>query len=262
MLILIARDYEEMSRRAAAIVASRIERKPDTVLGLPTGGTPVGLYREIVRLSSEGLDLSGITTFNLDEYVGLASDHPQSFHRFMNVNLFDHVSVAPERTHIPAGLPTTDLEARCEAYESAIADAGGIDLQILGIGRDGHIGFNEPGSSLQSRTRVKTLAPETFRDNARYFDDGHQPVCAITMGIGTILDARNILMLASGVPKAEAVAMAVEGPLTASCPASALQWHPQVTFLIDEDAAGALSRLDYYRHVMKTTEGMTPSRSE
>jgi len=261
VLVLIARDYDEMSLRAAAIVAATVERKPDAVLGLPTGSTPVGLYRELVRLSSAGLDFSSVTTFNLDEYVGLAPDHPRSFRHFMDTNLFRHVPIDRERIHVPTGLPTTGLDARCAEYEASIAAAGGIALQILGIGRDGHIGFNEPTSSLQSRTRVKTLTAETMRDNARYFDEEQDaPVCAITMGIGTILDAKNILLLASGRSKASAIAKTVEGPIAASCPASALQWHQHATILVDEDAASELELIDYYRHVMATTEGVTPER--
>jgi glucosamine-6-phosphate deaminase len=208
-------------------------------------------YRELIRLSrEEGLDWSGVTTFNLDEYVGLSPEHPRSYHAFMQENFFRHVNLRPERTHLPDGL-AADIPAECARYEQAIRDAGGIDLQLLGIGSDGHIGFNEPSSSLASRTRIKTLTVQTRRDNARYFDNDvdHVPKHCITMGVGTIMEARTVLLLALGAQKAEAVAAACEGPITAMNPASVLQMHPTVKVILDEPAGSFLEKRDYYRDV-------------
>jgi len=250
MEIVIQPDAEAASRVAARIVSGFVRRKPRAVLGLATGRTPLALYRELIRLHrEEGLDFSGVTTFNLDEYVGLPADHPHSYHRFMQVHLFDHLNLSPARTHLPDGL-ASDIPAFCEAYETKIRGAGGIDLQVLGIGTDGHLGFNEPSSSLASRTRIKTLTPETLRDNAPDFPDpARQPHHVLTMGIGTILESRACLLLAFGKRKARAVAQAVEGPVSAMMPASALQLHRSTIVLLDEDAASELQRADYYRWV-------------
>ena len=197
----------------------------------------------------DGLDFSGVTTFNLDEYVGLAPEHPQSYAHYMREHFFCRVNIQPERIHVPNGL-APDLPAHCEAYEAAIREAGGIDLQLLGLGSDGHIGFNEPSSSLGSRTRLKTLTEQTIRDNARFFaSPGEVPHHVITMGVGTILDARRCMVLAFGEGKAKAVADMVEGPVTADVPASALQFHPSCALLVDEAAAGRLKRAEYYRWV-------------
>ena len=263
MLVVLAADTAALDREAARIVAHRIREKPTITLGLASGSTPLGMYRELIRLHrEEGLDLSAVTTFNLDEYLGLAPSHPRSFHRFMREALFDHVNIAPERIHVPDGAVSGDLEAYCAEYERRIAGAGGIDLQVLGIGRDGHVGFNEPTSSLASRTRVKTLTLATIEDNRRVFGEGEPvPECAITMGIGTILEAREILLLGAGPAKRDAVARAVEGPLTASVTASALQLHPRVTVLLDREAAAGLRHLDYYERVMRTTAAITPGRA-
>lgn len=227
-----------------------IRAKPTAVLGLATGSTPLEFYNALATSHArEGLDLSGVTTFNLDEYVGLGGDHPRSYAWYMRENFFSKVNVAPERVHIPDGL-TGDIPAHCEAYEAAIQAAGGIDLQLLGLGSDGHIGFNEPSSSLRSRTRLKTLTERTIQDNTRFFDSSEEvPRHVITMGVGTILDARRCLVLAFGEGKANAVAATVEGPITADVPASALQFHPRCTLLVDEEAAGQLKRMDYYRWV-------------
>jgi glucosamine-6-phosphate deaminase len=197
----------------------------------------------------EGLDFSRVTTFNLDEYLSLDPDHPQSYRCFMRENFFRHVNVDPGRVNIPDGL-ATGLEDECERYEGVIRDAGGIDLQLLGLGRDGHIGFNEPSSSLGSRTRVKTLAQETIQDNARFFDRPEDvPRFALTMGVGTIMEARRILLLASGKSKAEALRATIEGTITAEFTASILQLHPRVIMVADEDAAARLKRREYYRYV-------------
>lgn len=250
MEVVIRNDAEEASRLAAGFIARAIRRKPDAVLGLATGSTPLGLYRELIRLHrEEGLDFARVTTFNLDEYVGLSPDHPASYNTFMHENLFNHVNVPETQIHIPDGL-AEDIPGHCTAYEDAIRRAGGIDVQVLGIGSDGHIGFNEPTSSLASRTRIKTLTEATVRDNARFFaTEAEVPKHVITMGIGTIMEARACLMLAFGANKSRALAQAVEGPVTASVPASALQFHPVAKAFLDEAAAADLELADYYRWV-------------
>lgn len=252
MEIIITPNADTAGRMAAGYLASLLQRNKRTVLGLATGSTPLPVYRELVRLHKEdGLDFSQATSFNLDEYVGLAADHPASYHAFMQENLFSQVNFAPGHNHLPDGL-ATDIPAHCEAYENAIRQAGGIDVQILGIGTDGHIGFNEPISSLASRTRIKTLTAQTRHDNARFFSSPEDvPQHVITMGIGTIMDVRSVVMLASGEGKAEAIAAMVEGPVTANVPASVLQMHPVVKVIIDEAAAGKLRRREYYRHVFE-----------
>jgi glucosamine-6-phosphate deaminase len=250
MEVIIQKDYEQMSKAAAEIVVEVLNAKPNAVLGMATGSTPLGLYQELVRLhKEEELDFSHVTTFNLDEYVGLQTNHPQSYHYFMHEHFFKHVNVPPENVNIPSG-STSNFPAFCEWYEQRIADCGGIDLQILGIGSDGHIAFNEPTSSLSSRTRLKTLSKQTIDDNARFFENREDvPVYAITMGVETILEARKLILLASGKGKAEAIAQAVEGPVTSMITASALQWHRDAKVIIDEDAAGELEMRDYYEFI-------------
>jgi len=259
MEVTIAETYEEMSKAAAAVVADVLNAKPSAVLGLATGSTPVGCYQELARMhKEEGLDFSRVMTFNLDEYVGLPVTDERSFHYFMHENFFKDVNVPEQNIHIPSGT-TSNYRAFCEWYEQRIADCGGIDLQILGIGSDGHIAFNEPTSSLCSRTRLKTLAKSTIDDNARFFDKPEDvPVYAITMGVGTILEAKEVLFLANGEQKAEAVAAMVEGPVTSMLTASALQLHPSVKVFIDRDAAGALKMTDYYEWVQKMKPGAPP----
>jgi len=210
----------------------------------------MGLYNELIRMHRErGLDCSKLTTFNLDEYVGLSSNHPASYLRYMQENLFAHINVQPDHIHIPDGV-ASDIPKCCDEYEAAIRKAGGIDLQVLGIGNDGHIGFNEPTSSLASRTRIKTLTQNTIAANQRFFSPGEPvPHHVITMGVGTIMEARTCLLFAYGEGKAEAVAAMVEGPITAMCPASILQMHPQTVVIIDEPASRLLKRADYYRYV-------------
>ena len=250
MEVIITPSPAEASAEAARIVAALIRTKPRAVLGLATGSTPLVFYRELVTMHSRGeVDFAEVTTFNLDEYAGLSPDHPQSYAYFMRGQFFSRVNVAPSRIHIPDGL-ARDIPAHCEAYEAAIRNAGGIDLQLLGLGSDGHIGFNEPTSSLGSRTRLKTLTERTLRDNARFFASPSEvPRHVITMGVGTILDARRCVVLAFGAQKAAAVAAMVEGPITADVPASALQFHARCALLIDEAAAAQLKRADYYRWV-------------
>jgi glucosamine-6-phosphate deaminase len=256
MRIIISESYEEMSRAGAKIVAKALNRKPNAVLGLATGSTPLGLYKELVRMHREdGLDFSQVTTFNLDEYVGLRKDHPQSYHYFMYENLFKHINIAPQNIYIPSGT-TDNYEAFCRWYEQRIVECGGIDLQLLGIGSDGHIAFNEPSSSLGSRTRIKTLARQTIADNARFFGKFEDvPVYAITMGVGTILEAREVLLVANGENKAQAVAEAIEGPVTSMITASALQLHPDTTAVLDRAAATKLKMIEYYEWIQAKWPG-------
>ena len=219
MEIIILPTAEEASEVAARLVARQVLEKPHSVLGLATGSTPCRLYQSLARKHrAEGLDFSRVTSFNLDEYVGLAPEHPASYHRFMENNLFSHVNIPHERIHIPDGL-AADIPAHCAAYEQTIREAGGIDLQILGLGSDGHLGFNEPGSSLASRTRIKTLTERTRSDNARFFTADEQvPHHVITMGLGTIMESRMCLLLAFGKGKAEAVAASVASVESVSLP--------------------------------------------
>ncbi len=241
--ISIVKDYDKMSKRAARIIADAIRNKPNLVLGLATGGTPVGCYQELIRMhKEEGLDFSRVITFNLDEYIGLPPTHPQSYRYFMDENLFRHVNIKIENTYVPDGL-SADLQRTCKEFEELIKRAGGIDLQLLGIGANGHIAFNEPGSSFDSRTMVVNLSKRTIKDNARFFKSIEEvPRQALSMGMETIMEVRKIILLASGVGKAEAVAKSVEGPITTDVPASILQRHPNCIFILDEEAASKLVR--------------------
>lgn len=250
MRVIVEHTAANVALRAARIVADLVRRKPNCVLGLATGSTPLGMYAELIRMHrEEGLDFSRVVTFNLDEYVGLEPAHPQSYRYFMNEHFFRHINIDPRNTHVPDGR-ALDFDAHCQQYEKQIHDRGGIDLQVLGIGSDGHIAFNEPGSSLGSRTRLKTLTAETVRDNARFFgSEKAVPRLAITMGVGTILESRQCLLLACGSNKARAIRDAVEGPITAQVTASALQLHRDVICIVDEEAASLLARHDYYREV-------------
>jgi len=251
MEVTIHSDAQSASNLAARVVARLVHDKPDAVLGLAPGSAPQLLYKELIRLHRiGGLDFSRIIAFNLDEYAGLGPDHPASFHHFMWKNLFAHINIKPVNVHFPDGL-SEDIPASCAAYEQAILDAGGIDLQVLGIGTDGHIGLNEPTSSFASRTRIKTLTHQTVAENAIYFEGNESkvPMHAITMGIGTIMDARAILMLAVGVHKTKAVAAAVEGPVSAMVPASILQHHPRAKIFMDEQAAAGLKLSEYYHWI-------------
>lgn len=250
MRVIVEPQPEGVAKSAARFVARLVRRKPNCVLGLATGSTPLGMYRELIRMHrEEGLDFSRVVTFNLDEYVGLSPSHPQSYRRFMQENLFDRLNIEPRNTHVPDGR-ALDFDAFCQQYERMIVETGGIDLQVLGIGSDGHIAFNEPGSSLGSRTRLKTLTEETIRDNARFFGSAEQvPRLAITMGVGTILESRQCLLLACGSTKARAIRDTIEGPVTAQVTASALQLHRDVIAVVDEEAGRLLERRDYYREV-------------
>jgi glucosamine-6-phosphate deaminase len=250
MRVIVENDAASVARTAAGFVADLVRRKPACVLGLATGSTPLGMYNELIRMHlDEGLDFSRVVTFNLDEYVGLGPTHPHSYRYFMQKNLFDQINVDVRNTHVPDGR-ALDFHVFCQQYEKTIADCGGIDLQVLGIGSDGHIAFNEPGSSLGSRTRLKTLAPETIQDNARFFGSAEAvPRLAVTMGVGTILESRQCLLLATGEHKAKAIRNTIEGPVTAQVTASALQLHRDVIAVVDQEAGRLLERRDYYRHV-------------
>lgn len=259
MEIIIADSYPEMSRLAANVIERQLLRKPSSVLGLATGSTPVGMYQDLVRRhKEEGLDFSKIITFNLDEYLDVAPSHPQSYRYFMDHNLFSHINVDPQNIHVPYG-HAGEVDEFCDWYEDEIKRTGGIDIQVLGIGADGHIAFNEPGSSLGSRTRLKTLTKQTIDDNARFFDHHEEvPRFAITMGVGTILEAKEILLLANGAKKAAIVAEALEGPITAQVSASALQMHRHVTVIVDKEAGSKLKRADYYKWVFQEKQRLVP----
>jgi len=241
--VTIKKNYEELSKEAAETIKEAIQKKPNLVLGLATGSTPIGTYQELARMYREkGLDFSKVVIFNLDEYLGLPADHPQSYHYFMYENLLNHVNINPENFNIPDGM-TKNIEKFCQEYEEKIQKTGGIDLQLLGIGSDGHIGFNEPGTLLDSRTQLVKLAESTIKDNSRFFEKEEDvPRFAITMGVQTIFEAKKILLLASGENKAEAVAKALEGPITSQITASILQKHPDVIVILDEAAALKLKR--------------------
>lgn len=248
MEIIILPSPAEVGRLAARKVARTI-RRPAAVLGLATGSSPLAIYAELAaQVRDRVLETSGVRAFALDEYVGLPREHPQSYASVIHRTVTEPLRLDPARVHVPDGR-ADDLEAACAAYEASIRDAGGVDIQILGIGANGHVGFNEPTSSLRSRTRLKTLAPQTRADNARFFDTPDKvPMHCVTQGLGTIMDAAEIVLVAQGPGKATAVAAAVEGPVTAICPGSILQFHPHTTVIIDEAAAAELSLGDYYRY--------------
>ncbi|MBK1882865.1 glucosamine-6-phosphate deaminase [Luteolibacter pohnpeiensis] len=233
---------EAASQAVAQEIATLIRGKPKPVLGLATGGTPLKLYAELIRLHrEEGLSFAHVTTFNLDEYCGLDREHPQSYWNFMWRHLFDHIDIDPANVHLPSGtVAEQEINNHCAAYEAAIMNAGGIDYQVLGIGRTGHIGFNEPGSAIDSKTRHVLLDPITREDAAKDFGGIEQvPTGAITMGCGTILSARRIALLAFGAAKAAVVDAATTGPVTDQLPASFLQQHPATTFFVDQELADA-----------------------
>jgi glucosamine-6-phosphate deaminase len=238
--VLTYSNYDEMSAAAARMIASRIAELSEPVLGLATGSTPIGMYSELARLhNEEGLDFSGTTTFNLDEYWGLDPDDSRSYHWFMKEHLFSRVNLDPANTHVPTGIDV-EPEVECERYEKLIEEAGGIDLQVLGIGMNGHIGFNEPGSDPNSRTRLVRLAQQTVDVNRAKGGLDSLPGYAISMGIGTILEAKEILLLANGAGKADIIRRALLGPVTRDVPASLLQTHPNVVCMLDEPAAKLL----------------------
>lgn len=255
--VIIVKNEKEAGQIYARAVAHLITRKPNAVLGFATGSSPLAAYEELaILVHSENIDVSHVRGFALDEYIGLPLDHPQSYHSTIWRTVVEPLGLNPQQVHVPGdtlnGALLDNGEAISQAgpaYDAAIEQADGIDVQILGIGTDGHVGFNEPGSSLASGTRIKTLAQQTRRDNARFFDNdvNKVPTHCITQGIGTILKARHLVLLAFGRGKAEAIAQTVEGSISASCPASALQLHPHATIIVDDEAASQLQHRDYYR---------------
>jgi glucosamine-6-phosphate deaminase len=259
--VIIQPNAEAAAQLVARIIANAIRENPYLVLGLATGGTMELVYAQLVRMHREDkLDFSLCHTFNLDEYCGLERHDANSYRTYMNRHLFSQVNIDLRDTHLPNGA-AADLNAECANYESLLRKFGGLDLQLLGIGRAGHIGFNEPLSAIRSRTRVKALAPLTIAQNAKYFGgEDRVPRRAITMGVGTILDARRCLMLATGAEKADIVAKAVEGPVTAMISATALQLHPHCTVVVDEAAAARLQGQEYYRWIFANEPEWLPYR--
>jgi len=250
MEIIIQPDSQHASQVAARIVGRLVKEKPHAVFGFATGNTPLQLYKNLVRMHrEEDLDFGGVTAFNLDEYVGVPPVHPSSFHSYMWAHLFSQINISRERVHIPDGL-AADIPAVCRNYEQAIKSAGGIDIQIMGIGTNGHLGFNEPTSSFYSRTRIKTLTEETRLNNAAAFGgQDNVPLHVVTMGLGTILESRMCLLMAFGRKKAKAIALTAEGPLTSMVPGTVLQLHPRAILILDKEAASELKMADYYTWV-------------
>ncbi|MBE6379376.1 MAG: glucosamine-6-phosphate deaminase [Lentisphaerae bacterium] len=248
MEVIIQPDAAAAVKLTARIMGDALRKNPEMVFGLATGATMEAVYAELARMCrEEGLDFSNAKSFNLDEYIGLAPEDKNSYRYYMEQHLFNHINIKKANTHLPNGM-ATDIPGEGARYEAAIAAAGGIDLQLLGIGQDGHIGFNEPLSSLGSRTRDKSLTPVTYKQNCIYFDPPESmPRRAFTMGVGTILDARRIVMLVTGEHKADIIAKAVEGPVTSMISASAIQFHRNVVVIVDEAAASKLEGKDYYR---------------
>lgn len=249
MNIVILKDKESVERLTARIVADRVARDPSLVLGCATGRTMEGVYAQLVGFAqAEKIDFSGVTTFNLDEYVGVRADDARSYRRYMDERFFSHVNIDLANTHVPDGA-APDLKTEADAYEAAIRAAGGIDLQLLGLGNNGHVGFNEPLSGFHSRTRVQPLAPHTREQNAGGFggDPANVPPTAITVGVGTILDSEEALLVVTGEQKAEILARSLEGPISGVITATALQLHDNCNVIVDEAAASALELADFYR---------------
>ena len=254
MEVVILKEPAEIGRLGADAIESLLKGKPDAVLGLATGSSPLCIYDELIaRYEAGRVSFKQCRGFTLDEYVGLPADHAESYRNVIDTVFVSRVDFAPGAVRGPDGL-ATDIPAFCAGYEQAIRDAGGVDLQILGIGTDGHIGFNEPGSSLASRTRIKTLTRQTRLDNARFFDGDLEavPTHCITQGLGTIMEARHVVLVATGRSKAEAVHHLVEGAVSAMWPATILQHHPHVTVLLDDSAARRLQLADYYRETFES----------
>lgn len=238
MKIIVEKNYEEMSLRAAELFSELIKNKPDCVLGLATGGTPVEMYKNLIRMNKEGkVDFSKVKSINLDEYKGLSGNHDQSYRYFMNTNLFNHININKDNTFVPNGL-AKDIEKECKNYDERIEQIGGIDIQLLGIGNNGHIGFNEPAEFLNTRTHLTQLTEGTIEANARFFDKIEEvPTEAITMGLGGIMKAKKIVLIASGEGKANIISKILEGKITTDIPATLLQVHPDVTIIVDREAA-------------------------
>lgn len=241
MKIILAKDYYDMSRKAANLISAQVIMKPNCVLGLATGSTPVGAYRQLIEWSDKGdIDFSGVTTVNLDEYRGISRDNPQSYWYFMHQNFFNHVNLRPDHIHLPDGM-NPDAEKACRDYNAVIRDVGGIDLQLLGLGLDGHIGFNEPGAAFELETHCVNLTESTIEANKRFFEKKEDvPRQAYTMGIKSIMQARKVLMAVNGANKAEIVKKAFFGPVTPKVPASILQMHPDFTLVLDQEAASQI----------------------
>lgn len=256
MKVLILPSRDAAINRAADLIVTHVAKRPQAVLGLATGGTMVPLYQRLVeRYVAGDVSFSDVTTFNLDEYVGIAPDHACSYHTYMRDVFFNHINIDMQKTYLPNGI-ASDLHQEAADYEAKISASGGISLQLLGIGKNGHIGFNEPTSSLSSRTRVKTLTENTRLANRQYFSsDEEMPRYALTMGIGTILASQECLLLATGLDKAAVVAEMIEGHIAAMCPATALQMHADTTVVVDAEAASKLRLTDYYHHVHPNGEG-------
>ncbi|MGL5616147.1 MAG: glucosamine-6-phosphate deaminase, partial [Sarcina sp.] len=235
--------YEEMSRLAAEFMAAEVNKKPEIILGLATGGTPVGMYKELIRMcDSKEVDFSKATTVNLDEYIGLSGEHPQSYRYFMNSNLFNHINIDKSKTYVPNG-QAENVAKECESYDANIRELGGIDLQLLGLGSNGHVAFNEPNEYLTVGSHETKLTQSTIEANARFFNSMDEvPKTAITMGLGGIMQAKKILVIANGEGKAEVVEQLMNGKITTEVPASMLQMHRDVTIIVDEAAASKLNK--------------------
>lgn len=261
--VIILKDIEDVAMQGARMLRHQLRKKSDSVLGLATGSTPLALYEQLIQECANGrLSFRCASTFNLDEYLGLQPGDAQSYRSYMQRYLFDKVDIDIANTYLPGCGDGEDPKDVGPRYEALIRSKGGIDFQILGIGQNGHIGFNEPTSSLSSRTRIKTLTRETVAANRRFFTDAtSQPQLAITMGIATILEAARVVLLATGEEKAEAIRASVEGPVSAMWPASVLQLHPQVTFLMDEAAASSLTLRDYYHWVAEQNRRLADVRT-
>ncbi|WP_035293402.1 glucosamine-6-phosphate deaminase [Clostridium sp. KNHs214] len=246
MRIIIVENYEEMSKKAAIMMASHVILKPNSILGLATGSTPIGMYNELINMYKNGeVDFSSVKTFNLDEYYGLEKKNEQSYHYYMNKNLFNHINVGEENINIPNGM-TENIERECFEYDKRIEEAGGIDIQVLGIGGNGHIGFNEPNDTFEAETHLVKLDEKTIKDNSRFFNSMDEvPTTAVSMGIKTIMMSKKVILLANGKGKAAAIRKTIEGKITPEVPASILQLHKDVTFIIDKEAASELSGMEY-----------------
>ena len=246
MRIIVCENYEEVSKKAAQMILSQVTLKPNSVLGLATGSTPIGMYENLVRLNKKGeIDFSEVRTFNLDEYYNLPKNNDQSYHYFMHKNLFDHINIKPENVHIPNGM-TDDIDAECERYDELIKESGGVDIQVLGIGNNAHIGFNEPTINFEKGTHLVQLEDSTIEANSRFFDNIEDvPKKAITMGVGSIFKSKKIMLIATGENKAEAIYNTVYGKVVPEVPASILQFHNDIVLILDKEAAKLLKEEDY-----------------
>ena len=246
MRIIVCENYEEVSKKAAQMILSQVTLKPNSVLGLATGSTPIGMYENLVKLNKNGdIDFSEVRTFNLDEYYKLPKESDQSYHYFMYKNLFDHININPENIHIPNGM-TADVDAECERYDKLIKEAGGVDIQVLGIGNNAHIGFNEPTINFEKGTHLVELEESTIEANSRFFDNIEDvPKKAITMGVGSIFKSKKIMLIATGENKAEAIYNTVYGKVVPEVPASTLQFHSDIVLILDKKAAKLLKKEDY-----------------